>query len=217
MKSIKIIAFILFLIVSFSSFSQDTIVLHNNDKILCKIIDISSIDVKFKKFENIDGPDYLESKSNIHQIRFNSGLVETFEKEVKQEIIVKKELPKLDERVDLIGKRFYYQGGEFGYSEIKKEVFSKSSNPKVKSLLRKKKINDVVYYSAFIGAPIIVVGAGVVALGTINYLLGGGNDIIYSGAYVIAGGMLTLSFNTFCKGNDKYIKRRLVQVYNQSL
>lgn len=217
MKSIKITAFILFSITTFSSFSQDTIVLHNNDKILCKIIEISSIDVKFKKFENIDGPDYLESKSNIHQILFNSGLVETFEKEVKQEIIVKKELPKYNEKIDLIGNKFYYKGNEYRYKEIKTDVLQKSTNKKLQELIQKKTTNDVIYYSTFIGVPTVIVGASFIAIGTVDQIFGGNGDITTTGLIITSGGVLTLSFNSFCKGRDKYLKKRIIQVYNEGL
>ena len=67
MKNLKLLILLFF--IGNTLFSQDTIVLVNQEKILSKIIEINVSNIKYKKSNNIDGPDYFESKSNIKLIK----------------------------------------------------------------------------------------------------------------------------------------------------
>jgi hypothetical protein len=69
--------FFLFLILP--SFSQDTIVKKNGDIIIAKISEITSSEVKYKKFDNQDGPQYILEKSKLKIIRFSNGTTEKFD------------------------------------------------------------------------------------------------------------------------------------------
>lgn len=57
---------------------QDTIYKKNNDNIAAKIIEIDTDDVKFKKWNNQDGPLYTELKSEIKSIKYANGMSDTF-------------------------------------------------------------------------------------------------------------------------------------------
>lgn len=61
----------------FMSFSQDTIVKLNGEKILSKVISISSQEVNYKKWTNLEGPFYLISKNEIRFINYQNGTVDT--------------------------------------------------------------------------------------------------------------------------------------------
>jgi hypothetical protein len=71
--------FLLLLFLSHYSYSQDTIVKNNNEKIVAKIFEINATEIKFKKFNFQDGPTYIELKSNIKMIVYSNGMKEIFE------------------------------------------------------------------------------------------------------------------------------------------
>ena len=69
------------LIMSQFSFSQDIILLKNGDSIKSKIMEIGQTEIKYKKFDNQDGPLYVKAKSDISQIFYENGTKEVFSNE----------------------------------------------------------------------------------------------------------------------------------------
>jgi len=73
--------FLLFSFLLFSSsalFAQDVIVTKEGNKVNSKVTEINENDIKYKKFENLDGPTYTMKKSEIATIIYESGQVEVF-------------------------------------------------------------------------------------------------------------------------------------------
>lgn len=60
-------------------FCQDTIVMRDNSKLIAKVLEISTTEVKYKRFDNIDGPDYEVSKNDVSSITYSNGLKDMFE------------------------------------------------------------------------------------------------------------------------------------------
>ena len=56
--------------------SQDKLVRVNSEIVLSKIIEITQTEVKYKKFDNLDGPVYTEDKSNFVSAIFENGKIE---------------------------------------------------------------------------------------------------------------------------------------------
>jgi hypothetical protein len=69
---------VLFLSLSTLSYSQDILVKINGDSISAKIHEIGLNEIKFKKFNNQEGPQYIVSKKEVSKIIFNNGEVEHF-------------------------------------------------------------------------------------------------------------------------------------------
>ena len=63
----------LFIIVYFIAWSQDTIVKINSDQLIVKIIEISSTDVRYKKWSYLDGPTFVINRSEILKIKYANG------------------------------------------------------------------------------------------------------------------------------------------------
>ena len=63
---------------SFNLFSQDIIVKKDGEEIKSKIIEIGIDNVKFKKFDNLEGPDYVLPKYDIVFVKFANGIKEVF-------------------------------------------------------------------------------------------------------------------------------------------
>lgn len=74
------------LTLSFSlSFSQDIIIKKNGDEISAKVTELTDDLIKYKRFENIEGPVYSIQKSEVFMIRYSNGSKETFNVENRKE------------------------------------------------------------------------------------------------------------------------------------
>lgn len=111
---------LLALSVLFFTFSkaQDTIVKSNGDQIFCKIIDVYPTEIKFTKIDSLNGPIYVESKSNIQLIKYSNGSKEEFKpqqsnktlkpNENNQNYSTKPIIP--NGKIQADGKGFWYNG-----------------------------------------------------------------------------------------------------------
>ena len=110
--------------------AQDVITKRNGDDIEAKVLEVLDSEIKYKKFNFLDGPTYTEKKSEILLIRYENGSKDIFvEEPKKEEGIVENNLkPKvdsdspptigeLDEQFDADGgadARRYYRGENSG-------------------------------------------------------------------------------------------------------
>ena len=74
MKTLKTSLFFLifFFVINIIS-AQDYIILKNGDEIKSKVLEISTSEIKYKKFENIDGPTIVILKSTVFMIKYKNG------------------------------------------------------------------------------------------------------------------------------------------------
>jgi len=61
-----------------NTFAQDVITLKNGEDIKALVQEIGELDVKYKKFENPNGPNYTMKKSEIFMIRYANGSKDVF-------------------------------------------------------------------------------------------------------------------------------------------
>ncbi|WP_417291566.1 hypothetical protein [Corallibacter sp.] len=79
------------LIIHLHSYSQDIITKSDGEKIEAKIDLIGTDEVKYKKYNHLDGPSYMIKKSNISEIKFNNGIVQSFNNSKEKDEISLKE------------------------------------------------------------------------------------------------------------------------------
>jgi hypothetical protein len=60
------------------SFAQDIVILKNGTSIDAKVLEVDDNAVRYKKFNNPDGPTYTAKKENISEIRYKNGSKEIF-------------------------------------------------------------------------------------------------------------------------------------------
>jgi len=60
--------------------SQDIVSTTNGEKIEAKIELIGINEIKYKKYNHLDGPFYVIEKNNVIEIKFENGIVESFNK-----------------------------------------------------------------------------------------------------------------------------------------
>jgi len=99
-------------------FSQDTITLKTSDDIKAKVLEVTPTGIKYKRFDNLDGPTFTALLSDIIMIRYENGTRGIFnvaQNNVEQE-------KKSDPSASLTGAELYFKGqidAERYYSDYK--------------------------------------------------------------------------------------------------
>lgn len=78
MKSRSFLLFLMLFAFSLSSAAQDIITKTDDSAILAKVVEVSSTMVKYRKYNNLNGPIYSEPVDNIKAITYENGAVERF-------------------------------------------------------------------------------------------------------------------------------------------
>jgi len=74
--------FIIFATISFHfTYSQDLIIKKTGDELQAKVIELTSTEVKYKRFDNLDGPIVSILKSDVFIIKYENGSKEVFKEE----------------------------------------------------------------------------------------------------------------------------------------
>ena len=81
----KQILFLLFLLCSIGVSAQDVIVKKDGTTILSKVLEVGQSEIRYKKHENLDGPTYTISKSELQAINYQNGAKDTFSEPVREE------------------------------------------------------------------------------------------------------------------------------------
>ena len=83
----KTILFSILLLIGFTVSAQDIITLKNGDEIQALVQEIGDVDVKYKKFDNPNGPNYTLKKAEIFMIRYANGSRDVFATEPVIEVV----------------------------------------------------------------------------------------------------------------------------------
>ena len=69
---------LIFLLTGIAVYAQDVITLRNGDEIKSKVTEISSSEIRYKRFENLDGPTIVISRADVFFINYENGTREVF-------------------------------------------------------------------------------------------------------------------------------------------
>lgn len=110
-------------------FAQDLIIMRNGDEVKAKVSEILQDQIKFKKWDNQDGPMYTENKSSIFMIKYQNGTKEVFDQQSKiisnkqnsevSNVDIKFQLSQLDVEKcvrEFVGKNSFSGGNSWGES-----------------------------------------------------------------------------------------------------
>ena len=73
-------------LIGFYGFAQDAIVLKTGKTIWSKVALIDQTTIKYKRYENPTGPDYVIEKSEVSSVKFQNGVVERFDSPIPKDI-----------------------------------------------------------------------------------------------------------------------------------
>ena len=62
--------------------AQDIITLKSGEEMQTKVLEINLTEVKYKKFENLQGPAYSIEKDKVFMIKYENGNKDVFENEL---------------------------------------------------------------------------------------------------------------------------------------
>lgn len=89
MKKFLLLSFLACILASVSANAQDVIVKTDNSTILSKVEEISAESIKYRKWDNLDGPVYVLNISEVISINYSNGTMETFKGKTNSDIEVK--------------------------------------------------------------------------------------------------------------------------------
>jgi len=72
-------------IISFAQQNADTLILSSGERIASKVLEISPIEIKYKRADNLEGPTIIITKSQVLKIKYSNGVVEKFELPAKKD------------------------------------------------------------------------------------------------------------------------------------
>ncbi|MCC6181761.1 MAG: hypothetical protein IT237_08005 [Bacteroidia bacterium] len=138
---------IVILVITTSALAQDTIHFINKNSLATKISEIGINEVKYHRFDNIEGPLYISNKSEIRYIKFANGAIDT----ITSSITVAASSPTITyhssypanikpnplyhEKIDIRGARLYYSGKQIGEMKLKKLVLEEPDVAKRTTML----------------------------------------------------------------------------------
>jgi len=162
----KIVFVFSFLLLAANLFSQDTIVFRNNKTLLAKVLEVSSLEVKYKRFEFIDGPLYTEQKTNIQFIKYSNGVKEEFK--LEDAVVNKNPNPvplniafyKLDQQ----GPRLIYQGITLHEKDLNALLLASNDKALINITLKSMKANRLRHIG-IIAMPLALLALGSYAIG----------------------------------------------------
>lgn len=77
MRTIKFLSVVVFAMFSFIAHAQDVIVKKDGNTITSKVTEITSSEIKYKKFSNQNGPTYTINRNEVSYINYENGEKET--------------------------------------------------------------------------------------------------------------------------------------------
>ena len=70
--------FAVMLVVCFVAAAQDVIFLTNGDEIEAKVLKVTETELEYKRYDNIDGPSYTKSLTNVFMVKYENGVKDVF-------------------------------------------------------------------------------------------------------------------------------------------
>lgn len=203
-------------------FSQDTIFKRNKEIVIAKILEISDSEVKYKRFDLPEGPDYIEIKSNIAIIKYSNGLTESFQAapaQVTAPVANQNTLPFPfnPQRITYLGLNRWEQMGRILNEEQMHVALWETKDKDILRLSKQSKFAKKAQFVGFATIPCGIAGISIAAAGVNNLFNGGpSNDNYLFGTMVCAA--LALSTNIFGVTMFHTHRRKnaqAIELYNQ--
>ena len=84
MKTISKLLLLLFLFITINSYSQDTIKSISGNNIVSRVLEVNDTEIKYKTFDNLEGPLYVIKKKNVESITYTNGVKEFYKNTEKE-------------------------------------------------------------------------------------------------------------------------------------
>lgn len=71
-------------VAAFSAYAQDVIITRDAKRVEAKILEVSSSEIKYKEFNNLEGPTFVLTTAEINTIIYQNGTVKVFDQQPRQ-------------------------------------------------------------------------------------------------------------------------------------
>lgn len=207
--------------------AQDTIYFKDKSVGSVKLNEIGITEIKYQRFNNLNGPVYISSKSDIERIKYSNGKVDTIHSKIEKFKEEKKSNSiKLKPELVLVGDKIYYNDKILGKLKTHQLIANHSlSESQIKLLKDVNKVNLYKNNYNALGAGLFVTGFAVPVVATFgafsaansNSNYDKGVETIVAGAVV--GAILRIAGHTIFKmgkNKSKAKKIELLKKYNQN-
>ena len=198
----KILSFFLIIFfINHNLYSQDTIKFLNKSPQVVKVYEVGIEDVKYHRFDNLDGPSYVASKADIQFIKYANGHVDSFNVAsqkplVSNDIVNTPKTYSSNEKIIIVGNTLTHFGKPIGEARLFRLINNSSDQQKKQMLMKEyfamKSYKKKQYLFGFVGlgaglvlayvggvfslgledaTPVIIGVSGGVALGTVGAVI----------------------------------------------
>lgn len=211
MKKIRFL--ILFSFFTSTFFAQDTIFKRNNDKIVAKISEITTTEIKYKKFNFQDGPLYVDKKTEIKMIIYSNGMKETFEVE-KVKPVVNQATASSNNEIEDFELKYRYHGSYINQPTMQKILLS-TKDKKIMGLVAQAKDARKMEFISFAAIPFGIAAIANLQFNSSQYTASSRNSVfIISGVCLAAA--ITCPIISGVKRKEKIrCNSEAISLYNQ--
>ncbi len=220
-KTVVVCCLITFLIAfTVSCFGQDTIVKINGERVFGKVIAFTPEVIEYKKIDSLPSKTYTERNTDVSEVRFKNGFIETFKNgrivviaDSIPQVKIQVSKPKADPKLEIHSNVFIRENGRLnrlGADELR-DLARFKNNPELNLLVEKSEQNKVKYLSTLVGIPVVFVGAGMM----FGSMFSDGKNFNNSVKVVIAGSIIC-DFNIYFFLHGKKLKRKIAKKYNET-
>lgn len=112
---IILISLVSILLINGNGFSQDILTYKNGSEVKVKVTEVTQLEVKFKRYDNVDGPLYTVLKSDVLMIQYENGTQDRFSSQKDAGAVPS---PADRELTDAGEERIRYNGPRVGLTAI---------------------------------------------------------------------------------------------------
>lgn len=204
-------------------FAQDTIITVNNNRILAKIMEVGTEQIKYKKAEFIDGPTYIQNKSEIKSIHYSNGTKEDFAVQVPKPA----PLAPLDGNADYYGgpvtpkNKIEIYGSKFNYKNHRmseRQLHHMLEDTKDKELIRLVQQSKDAHKLKFVGFGAIPLGLASLIVFSNSYNPNNNKfsqDKLATSGLLLCGAVACPIVSGIFSGKRKHYNHLAVKLYNE--
>ncbi len=222
MKKILLLCLILF---SYCFvFSQDTIVKRNGEKLVVKIIEVNTDNIRYKRVDYPEGPLFMLLKQDINFVVYGNGSKESFENYLPPSL-PKPNLQPIDLTIQPSGRYYYYKEHRIAERDML-AVTSKQNNKQIDLMIKSVEQKRFIKNACLIGGFIFLAAGGVTILrNEPRRKRGGGRQPASAsqlqgqrnGEYIMLGGLACEMASVYFTINKRKQAHLLVDAYNRNL
>ncbi len=220
---------ILILVAFFSTVvsAQDTLYKRNTSEIIvAKVIEINTTEIKYKRFDMLDGPTFIVDKNHIEKIKYAVGSVEIFNVSVPKPIVNNSPISTNNsEIIEPYGNRgiYLYKAKKTSIRNVFDIIEYRNNtwkNREISTLIyesKKQKRNQLLFGFSTIGVGVAtLVGISAVSTNSYNYQNSVSNSL---GVFALGalGVIATQVISYNCKLSHLKFANKAVDVYNKNI